>query len=62
VTLGLGAGIAKELVDLGGAGDPSWRDLTWDVLGTVTGVLVASAIDWVIRRTRAPATQTHTSN
>jgi putative lipoprotein len=62
VTLGLGAGIAKELVDLGGAGDASWKDLTWDVIGTATGVLVASAIDWVIHRTRAPAARTPTSD
>jgi putative lipoprotein len=54
-TLGLGAGIAKELADLGGAGDASWRDLTWDVIGTATGVLLASAIDWMIRRTCGPA-------
>lgn len=50
VTVGLGAGIAKELLDLTGTGDPSWRDLTWDVVGTATGVLVASAIDYLIHR------------
>jgi putative lipoprotein len=50
VTLGLGAGLAKELWDLTGAGDPSWRDLTWDVVGTATGVLVAMGVDWLIRR------------
>jgi len=54
-TLGLGAGIAKELLDLTGAGDPSWRDLTWDVVGTATGVLVASGIDYLIRRVSRPA-------
>lgn len=52
-TLGLGAGIAKELFDLTGAGDPSWRDLTWDVVGTATGVLVASAIDYLIHHATA---------
>ena len=33
----LGAGIAKEVWDLSGHGDASWRDLTWDVVGTTTG-------------------------
>ena len=26
-------------------GDPSWRDFTWDVVGTTTGVLVGWLID-----------------
>jgi putative lipoprotein len=46
----LGAGVGKELWDLSGRGDASWRDLTWDVIGTATGVLVASGVDWLIRR------------
>jgi putative lipoprotein len=54
-TLGLGAGIAKELFDLAGAGDPSWRDLTWDLVGTATGVLVATAVDYLIRQATAPS-------
>lgn len=53
-TLALSAGIAKELWDLGGAGDASWKDLTWDLIGTATGVLVASTIDWIIHRMRQP--------
>jgi putative lipoprotein len=52
-THGLGAGIAKELFDLTGAGDASWRDLTWDVVGTATGVLVATAIDYLIHHATA---------
>jgi putative lipoprotein len=56
-TLALGAGIAKELLDLAGTGDPSWRDLTWDVVGTATGVLVASGIDYLIRRASRPVPQ-----
>ena len=55
VTLGMGAGVSKELWDLGGAGDASWKDLTWDVVGTATGVLVATGVDWFIRRLRQPA-------
>ena len=45
--LALGAGIAKELFDLAGRGDASWRDLTWDVIGTVTGLLIAWTVDWL---------------
>ncbi len=41
-------GIAKELYDLSGAGDASWRDLTWDVIGTATGVLIALGIEWLV--------------
>ncbi len=43
--LALTAGIAKELYDLSGGGDPSWRDFTWDVIGTATGLLVSWLID-----------------
>jgi len=60
-TLGLSAGIAKELLDLAGTGDPSWRDLTWDVVGTATGVLVASGIDYLIRRASRPVPQPESS-
>ena len=54
VTFALGAGLLKEAWDLTGHGDASWRDLTWDVVGTTTGVLLAYAIDWAIGRLRAP--------
>ena len=40
-----GLGIAKELWDLSGHGDPSWKDLTWDAIGTATGLGIAWAID-----------------
>ena len=43
-------GIAKELWDLSGHGDASWRDLTWDAAGTLTGLAVAAAVDWTIER------------
>jgi putative lipoprotein len=55
VTIALGAGVLKEVWDLTGHGDASWRDLTWDVVGTTTGVLFAYAIDWAIVRLRGPA-------
>jgi len=41
----LGAGIAKELADLAGAGSASWRDIVWDVAGTGTGLLLAWGAD-----------------
>lgn len=45
VTLALAAGIGKELVDLHGPGDASWRDFTWDVAGTASGVVIAYVLD-----------------
>ena len=54
ITLALGAGLLKEAWDLTGHGDASWRDLTWDVVGTTTGVLIAYAIDWAMSRLRGP--------
>jgi len=48
--LGLGAGVAKELLDLAGMGHPSWKDLAWDVAGTGAGLLVA----WTIHQLVAP--------
>ena len=38
-------GASKELWDLAGHGDPSWRDFTWDVVGTAVGVALAVGID-----------------
>src|SRR3954453_17476591 len=58
-TIGLGAGVFKEVWDLTGHGDASWRDLTWDLVGTTTGVLFALAIDWAIGRLSEPATASH---
>lgn len=45
----LAAGIGKEIADLAGAGDPSWKDLTWDVMGTVTGLALAWSVDLLVR-------------
>ena len=47
-TLALGAGVGKELYDLSGRGDASWRDLTWDVLGTATGLGLALLVDHLV--------------
>lgn len=49
--VGLGAGVAKELYDLTGRGDPSWRDLAWDAIGVAAGLGVAFALD---RATQSP--------
>ena len=46
--LAVTAGAAKELADLAGLGTPSWKDFTWDLLGTATGLLSAWLIDHFI--------------
>ena len=48
-SLAFGVGIAKEALDLTGFGDPSWRDLTWDGIGTVAGCAAAWAVDLMVR-------------
>ncbi|MFO0604220.1 MAG: hypothetical protein U0324_13645 [Polyangiales bacterium] len=52
--LGLAAGVGKELVDLAGYGDPSWRDLAWDALGVGVGVTAAWLVDRALRPTARP--------
>lgn len=47
-SVALTAGIAKELWDLGGGGDASLRDLTWDVIGTAVGLLVSWGLDLLL--------------
>lgn len=46
----LAAGAGKELLDathvLGG--DPSWRDFTWDVFGTIAGLALAWGVDLLL--------------
>jgi putative lipoprotein len=51
----LALGGAKELWDMGGHGDASLRDLTWDVAGTVVGLAATYLVDWALTRTRARA-------
>ncbi|MBX7099589.1 MAG: hypothetical protein K1X89_17870 [Myxococcaceae bacterium] len=41
----LTAGVAKELLDLGRYGYSSPKDLAWDVLGTVTGTVLAVLVE-----------------
>jgi putative lipoprotein len=50
--LGILAGAGKELIDLTGAGDPSWKDFTWDVVGTFVGLGIAVSIDVAVRALR----------
>ena len=56
-SLSLGAG--KELWDLSGHGDPSWRDFTWDVVGTAVGLALAVSVDALTRsKTTRPSATT----
>ena len=43
------AGISKELLDLDGAGNASWKDMAWNGLGLVSGLAVAWGIDLLVR-------------
>ncbi len=43
--LSLGLGTAKELYDLAGYGHPSWRDMTWNVVGTALAVGLCWTVD-----------------
>jgi putative lipoprotein len=45
VGVALSAGIAKEVYDQYEGRGFSWRDLTWDTVGTATGTLVAWLVD-----------------
>jgi putative lipoprotein len=56
----LGAGIAKESLDLAGYGDPSWKDLTWDVVGTAVGVGLAVLVHAAMGGPKASAAGTTT--
>lgn len=47
-SLGLTAGVAKEVHDLAGYGDPSWKDVVWDVAGVATGVGLALLVEVLI--------------
>lgn len=48
-SVALAAGAAKEIWDAHGGGDPSWRDLAWDAIGTAVGVGLALAVDHATR-------------
>jgi putative lipoprotein len=42
----LGVGALKEARDALGYGHASWKDMTWNVIGTAVGLIVA----WVVER------------
>ena len=47
--LALAAGTAKEVADLAGWGHASWRDFTWDVIGTALGLGLTWGLDLAVR-------------
>lgn len=54
-SVALAAGATKEILDVAGLGDPSFRDLAWDVLGTAVGIGITLSIDFAIRGARPAA-------
>jgi putative lipoprotein len=55
LALPLGLGFAKELFDYARGGQASRADLTWDILGVATGLLVAFVLEkWLIDEADAP--------
>jgi putative lipoprotein len=42
ISIALGAG--KEIYDATGHGDPSWKDFTWDLIGTAVGLGLAYGV------------------
>jgi putative lipoprotein len=51
-SVSLAAGLAKEAWDAAGHGDPSWRDITWDILGGLSGTALAWGMDLAVERVR----------
>lgn len=52
----LAVGAGKELWDLSGHGDPSWKDFAWDAIGTAVGLGLAITIDAITRGASHEAT------
>lgn len=48
-SLGIGVGLGKEILDACGLGDPSWKDLLWDVIGTGAALTITVSIDFGVR-------------
>jgi putative lipoprotein len=53
--LAIAAGAGKEITDRYDGGDASWRDFTWDLIGTATGVGIAWLIDRLVSKPRSHA-------
>ena len=45
----LAVGASKEAYDATSGGDPSWKDFTWDAIGTVAGLALGYALDLALR-------------
>jgi putative lipoprotein len=50
----LAAGALKEGYDATGHGDPSWKDLGWDILGAAVGLAIAWGVDVAVHDGKAP--------
>jgi uncharacterized protein YfiM (DUF2279 family) len=50
----VGLGLAKEVADLAGAGDASYRDVVWNVAGALLGAGIVLAMDVLTGAPRAP--------
>jgi putative lipoprotein len=51
----LGVGALKEARDALGYGHASWKDMTWNVIGTAVGLVVAWAVErWLWPRSVSP--------
>lgn len=50
-------GVGKEVYDWTGRGTPSWKDVTWDVLGTALGVGISVSLDALFFSTHPPEPQ-----
>lgn len=46
--LAAAAGLGKEALDLAGYGDPSWKDLAWDGIGTLVGLGLTWGVDLLV--------------
>ena len=57
----LAAGAVKEGYDAAGRGDPSWKDLGWDVVGAAVGLAIAWGIDTAVHGGSAPPLSSHLS-
>jgi putative lipoprotein len=57
-SVALTAGLAKEGYDALGYGTPSWKDLAWDVAGTLVGLGIAYGVDAIFRREPTRTTST----
>lgn len=48
-SIGITAGLMKEVADAAGLGTPSWKDFAWDLLGTGVAIGISVSIDAATR-------------